>query len=140
VDNVRYAARELARADLTLLVEPVNSYDVPGFLLTTSAQGLRVLQEVRAPNLQLQYDFYHMQRMEGNLSATLLRLRDQIGHIQIADAPDRHEPGMGEIHFPFLLRHIDRLGYEGFVGLEYKPSESSEASFSWIESMGFHRR
>jgi len=140
VDNLRYAAREFARADLTLMVEPVNSYDVPGFFLTTSAQALRVLEDVAAPNLRLQYDIYHMQRMEGNLSATLSRLHDRIGHIQIADAPDRHEPGTGEIHFPYLLRHLDHLGYEGFVGLEYKPSGSSEGSFSWIEAMGFQRR
>ncbi len=140
VDNLRYAAREFARADLTLMVEPVNSYDVPGFFLTTSVHALRVLEEVAAPNLRLQYDIYHMQRMEGNLSATLSRLHDRIGHIQIADAPDRHEPGTGEIHFPYLLRHLDHLGYEGFVGLEYKPSGSSEGSFSWIEAMGFQRR
>lgn len=140
VDNVRYAARELAQADLMLMIEPVNHYDVPGFFLNTSAQALRVIEEVAAPNVRLQYDVYHMQRMEGNLSATLARLHDRIGHIQIADAPDRHEPGTGEIHFPYLLRQIDQLGYEGFVGLEYRPSGSSEASFAWIEAMGFNRR
>ncbi len=140
VDNLRYASRELARAQLTLLIEPVNTYDIPGFFLQTSTQAVRILEEVAAPNLRVQYDVYHMQRMEGNLSPTLTRLLDRIGHIQIADAPDRHEPGTGEIYFPYLLRHLDRLGYDGFVGLEYKPSGSSEASFKWIEAMGFQKR
>ncbi len=140
VDNIRYASRQLARDDITLMVEPVNTYDIPGFFLHTSAQAVRLMDEVAAPNLRLQYDLYHMQRMEGNLTHTLTRLQDRIGHVQIADAPDRHEPGTGEIHFPYVLRHLDRLGYEGFVGLEYKPSGASDASFGWVEAMGFQRR
>lgn len=139
VDNIRYASRQLARDNITLMVEPVNTYDIPGFFLHTSAQAVRLMDEVAAPNLRLQYDLYHMQRMEGNLTHTLTRLQDRIGHVQIADAPDRHEPGTGEIHFPYVLRHLDRLGYEGFVGLEYKPSGASDASFGWVEAMGFQR-
>ncbi len=140
VDNIRYASRQLARDGITLMVEPVNTYDIPGFFLHASAQTVRLMDEVAAPNLRLQYDLYHMQRMEGNLTHTLTRLHDRIGHVQIADAPDRHEPGTGEIHFPYVLRHLDRLGYEGFVGLEYKPSGASDASFGWVEAMGFQRR
>ena len=140
VDNVRYASHELARDGITLMVEPVNTYDIPGFFLHTSAQAVRLLDEVAAPNLRLQYDLYHMQRMEGNLTQTLTRLHERIGHVQLADAPDRHEPGTGEIDFRAILRHLDDLGYEGYVGLEYKPSGTSEASFGWIEAMGFKRR
>ncbi len=140
VDNVRYASHELGRDGITLMVEPVNTYDIPGFFLHTSAQAVRLLDEVAAPNLRLQYDLYHMQRMEGNLTQTLTRLHERIGHVQIADAPDRHEPGTGEIDFRSILRHLDELGYEGYVGLEYKPSGTSEASFGWIEAMGFKRR
>lgn len=139
IDNLRYASSALAAHGLTLLVEPINTFDIPGFFLSTSAQAVRLLDEMGAPNVRLQYDIYHMQRMEGNLAHTLTRWRDRIGHVQIADAPDRHEPGTGEINFRFLLRHLDMLGYDGYVGLEYKPSAATEASFGWIEEMGFSR-
>lgn len=139
IDNLRTAAPQLGRAGITLMVEPVNIYDVPGFFLSTSAQALRLIEEVGAPNVRLQYDVYHMQRMEGNLAHTLGRLIGQIGHVQIADSPDRHEPGTGEINFAYLLRRLDALDYEGYVGLEYKPSAATEPSFSWIEPMGFQR-
>ncbi len=139
VDNTRVAAKALAAEGLTLLVEPINTYDIPGFFLSTSTKAIALLTEVSMPNVLLQYDVYHMQRMEGNLVFTLRQLRDRIGHIQVADAPDRHEPGTGEIHFPYLLQQVDALGYEGYVGLEYKPSTTPEASFGWIEAMGFRR-
>ncbi len=140
VDNIRYAAKALAAQGITLMVEPINTYDLPGFFLHTSAQAVRLLDEASTPNVRLQYDVYHMQRMEGNLVHTLSRLHQRIGHVQIADSPERHEPGTGEIHFPYVLRHLDALGYEGYVGLEYKPSATTEASFGWIEEMGFQRR
>jgi len=139
VENLRYAAEQLARHNLLLLVEPINTYDIPGFFLSTSTQTVAVLDEVGAANTGLQYDVYHMQRMEGNLVHTMDRLRSRIGHVQVADAPDRHEPGTGEINFPFVLGALDRLGYDGYVGLEYRPSERTETSFGWIETMGFGR-
>lgn len=140
VDNVRFAAGELDRTGITLLVEPVNTYDIPGFFLATSSRTVRLLEETGAPNARLQYDVYHMQRMEGNLVHTMRRLQQWIGHVQAADAPDRHEPGTGEINFPFVLRSLDGIGYEGYVGLEYRPSGRTEDSFGWIEAMGFRRR
>jgi hydroxypyruvate isomerase len=139
VDNLRYAAQHLARHDLVLLVEPINTYDIPGFYLSTSAHTVDVLDEVGEPNTGLQYDIYHMQRMEGNLVDTMERLHSRIAHVQVADAPDRHEPGTGEINFPFVLGALDRLGYDGFVGLEYRPTGTTETSFGWIEAMGFGR-
>ena len=139
VENLRYAASQLARYDLLLLVEPINTFDIPGFYLSTSAQAAAVLDEVGATNTGLQYDVYHMQRMEGNLVHTMERLRSRIGHVQVADAPDRHEPGTGEINFPFVLGALDRLGYDGHVGLEYRPSGTTETSFGWIEAMGMRR-
>lgn len=139
VDNLRHAASALAAHGLMLLVEPINTYDIPGFFLSTSAESVRLLDEVGASNIRLQYDVYHMQRMEGNLAHTMTRLRDRIGHVQIADAPDRHEPGTGEINFRFLLRQLDAMGYEGYIGLEYKPSTATEGSFGWIAEMGFSR-
>ena len=139
VENLRYAAALLARHDLVLVVEPINSYDIPGFYLSTSAQTAALLDEVGAANAGLQYDVYHMQRMEGNLVRTMERLGTRIGHVQVADAPDRHEPGTGEINFPFVLGALDRLGYDGYVGLEYRPSKTTETSFGWIEAMGLRR-
>lgn len=139
VDNLRSAAGQFAPEGITLLVEPINTYDIPGFFLSTSTQAVRLLDDVGAPNFKIQYDIYHMQRMEGNLVQTLTRLKDRIGHVQAADAPDRHEPGTGEINFPYVLRQLDATGYEGYVGLEYRPSGPIEASFGWIEAMGFRR-
>ncbi len=139
VDNLRFAAERLGKAGITLMVEPVNTYDIPGFFLNTSAQAVRLLEDIGAQNARLQYDIYHMQRMEGNLAHTMGRLIGQIGHVQIADAPDRHEPGTGEINFAYLLRRLDAFDYEGYVGLEYRPSGATEASFGWIEALGLRR-
>ncbi len=137
VENMRYAAEVVGGAGRTLLVEPLNTYDIPGFFLTTTREALRLIEEVGHPALKLQYDVYHMQRMEGNLTWTLRTHLSRIGHIQIADVPDRHQPGTGEIHFPFLLRELERLGYDGYVGLEYVPLGGTEASLRWMEEMGF---
>lgn len=136
-DNLRYAAAELAGIGATVLVEPLNRYDVPGFLLGTSAEALRLLDEVGAVNTALQYDVYHMQRSEGELAGTLRAQLHRIGHIQIADTPGRHQPGTGEINFGFLLRELDRLGYAGRVSLEYRPLGGTEASLAWLRELGF---
>ncbi len=139
VDNIRYAARQLEGHGISLLVEPINTYDIPGFFLSTSARTVHLLEDAGAANVRLQYDVYHMQRMEGNLVHTMRRLLERIGHVQVADSPDRHEPGTGEINYPYVLRQLDGMGYDGFVGLEYRPSGPTEASFAWIEAMGFSR-
>ncbi len=137
VDNLRYAAGVLAEAGMTLLVEPVNPHDVPGFLVPTTARAEALLDEVGAPNARLQCDVYHMQRAEGNLVPTLRRLLPRIGHVQIADAPDRHEPGTGEIHYPYVLGELERAGYGEFVGLEYRPAGRTEDGLAWMQEMGF---
>jgi hydroxypyruvate isomerase len=139
VDNLRVAARLLESSGVTLLVEAVNPHDVPGFLVTTTRQAERLLAEVGAPNLRVQCDVYHMQRAEGNLVPGLRRLLPHLGHVQIADAPDRHEPGTGEIHYPYVLRQLDAMGYAGFVGLEYRPVGQTEEGLGWVEAMGFRR-
>jgi len=118
VDNVRYAARKLGAAGLSLTLEPINTRTVPGFFLSRSAQALDVLNAAGEGNAFLQYDFFHMQIMEGDLASTVERLLARIGHIQLADVPERHEPGTGEINFDFLLRRLDTLGYSGYVGCE----------------------
>ena len=140
VDNLRFAAAQLRAAGIGLLVEPVNHFDIPGFALTTTAQALALMDEVEAPNLRLQYDIYHAQRMEGELGATLAAHLGRIGHIQLADNPGRGEPGSGEIHFPWLLRHIDALGYDGWIGCEYRPRGDTVAGLGWRAACGVDDR
>jgi hydroxypyruvate isomerase len=135
VDNLRFAADALGRCGLKLLVEPVNTCDIPGFYLSRSAQAIELLDEVGAANAFLQYDIYHMQRMEGELAATVQRLLPRIAHIQLADNPGRHEPGTGEIHYPYLFQLLDRIGYAGWIGCEYKPATTTEAGLGWLERL-----
>jgi hydroxypyruvate isomerase len=135
VENLRHAAAVLQRAGLRLLIEPINTVDIPGFYLNRTAQAAAVLAEVGADNAFIQYDVYHAQRMEGELAATLQKYLPQIGHVQIADNPGRNEPGSGEIHYPFLFAHLDRIGYTGWVGCEYKPATTTEAGLGWRERL-----
>ena len=131
-DNVRWAAPRLAAHGIRLLLEPINGYDIPGFALQRSAQAIELMDAVGDANVFLQYDIYHMQRMEGELATTLERLLERIAHIQLADNPGRHEPGTGEINYPFLFRHLDRIGYAGWIGCEYKPSTTTSAGLGWM--------
>lgn len=133
VANLKHAAAALQAEGLKLLIEPVNRNDVPGFWLNRSDLALSVLDEVGAPNAYVQYDIYHAQRSEGELAATLEKHLARIGHIQVADNPGRHEPGTGEINYDFLFAHLDRIGYKGYVGCEYKPAGATEAGLGWLE-------
>jgi hydroxypyruvate isomerase len=130
--NLRFAARALARENIELLVEPINDRDMPGFLLNRSADTLALIERVGEPNVKLQYDVYHMQIMEGDLARTLQRELPRIGHVQIADNPGRHEPGSGEINYPFLFDWLDRIGYTGWVSAEYVPAGETTAGLGWI--------
>ncbi|MGH2373361.1 MAG: hydroxypyruvate isomerase family protein [bacterium] len=140
VDNVKSAAAACEQIGLVLLVEAVNTFDIPGFFLRTSSEAFQLQEAVGAANLKVQFDVYHAQRMEGNLTHTLTRNIGRIGHVQIADAPDRNQPGTGEINFAYLFRALDRTDYGGEVGLEYKPSGATDESFGWIEAMGYARK
>ncbi|MBX3637406.1 MAG: hydroxypyruvate isomerase [Rubrivivax sp.] len=135
VDNLRFAAAALADAGLVLLVEPINRFDVPGFYVHRTLQAIELLDEAGAANAFVQYDVYHAQRSEGELAGTLERCLPRIGHVQIADNPGRHEPGSGEIHWPFLFEHLDRIGYAGWVGCEYFPAAGTEAGLAWIDAL-----
>ncbi|HPP82887.1 MAG TPA: hydroxypyruvate isomerase [Rubrivivax sp.] len=135
VDNLKFAAAELGKAGLKLLVEPINRHDIPGFYLNGSGQTLAVLDAVGAANAYLQYDIYHMQRMEGELAATMQRHLARIAHIQLADNPGRNEPGTGEINYPFLFAWLDRIGYGGWIGCEYKPATTTAAGLGWRRRM-----
>ena len=134
VDNLRFAARALAAEGLKLLVEPINTFDVPGFFVNRTPQAIALLDEVGESNVFVQYDVYHAQRMEGELAATIARYRPRIAHVQVADNPGRHEPGTGEIRFEFLFAELDRLGYDGWIGCEYLPAASTQAGLAWLPS------
>ena len=135
VSNLSFAATALKKEGILLIVEPINSYDIPGFFLNRSKEGIGVIDDVGSDNLKLQYDIYHMQRMEGELGATLTKLMPRIGHIQLADNPGRHEPGTGEINYPFLFKLIDTLGYGGWIGCEYKPKGTTVDGLGWIKEL-----
>ncbi len=129
--NVRHAARRLSEVGMQLMIEPINTRSVPGFFLTGSRQAIDVLDAAGEGNAFLQYDVFHMQVMEGDLTATVERLLARIGHVQIADVPNRHEPGTGEVNFDFLLAHLDAIGYSGWVGCEYNPLGDTVEGLKW---------
>jgi hydroxypyruvate isomerase len=132
VDNLQYAARELKKVDLKLLIEPINTFDIPGFYLSKTEQGIAILDAVGADNAFVQYDIYHAQRMEGELANTIKKYLSRIAHIQLADNPGRNEPGTGEINYAYLFGLLDSLGYDGYIGCEYKPLKSTEAGLGWM--------
>jgi hydroxypyruvate isomerase len=133
VSNLRYAAGELERHGMTLLIEPINTRTIPGFYLNKSAQAFAIMNETGAANLKLQYDLFHMRIMGDDLARTLAANLARIGHMQIADVPGRHEPGTGEIDFPHLFDLIDRLGYRGWIGAEYVPTAKTEDGLAWAK-------
>ncbi|MCY4474962.1 MAG: TIM barrel protein [Chloroflexi bacterium] len=135
IDNLRYAADELAKVGVHALIEPINTQDQPGFLISTSAQGMQAIADANHPNVFLQYDFYHMQIMEGRLVETFGELLPSIKHVQFADTPGRNEPGTGEIHYPFIFQKLDELGYTGWTGAEYNPSGRTEDSLDWFRAL-----
>ncbi len=132
VSNLKFAANKLGDAGIRLITEPINTRDIPGFYLNHTAQARAIIEEVGSPNLGLQHDVYHMQIMEGDLAPTIEANLDIIRHVQIADTPGRNEPGTGEINYPFIFEFLDRIGYEGWIGCEYRPSGNTEAGPSWI--------
>lgn len=132
IENLRFAAAVTRRADIELVIEPLNTRDTPGFFVATTRAALALIKAVGSDNMRLQYDIYHAQVMEGDLAHTLQNHLPRIAHVQLADNPGRHEPGTGEINFPFLLSHLDSIGYSGWVGCEYKPSGRTEDSFGWL--------
>jgi hydroxypyruvate isomerase len=132
VDNLRFAARQCARAGLTVCLEPLNDVDDPAIFLSGSAEAVAIIREVGEDNLQLQLDCYHAQIMEGDAAATVARLLPVIGHIQIGDVPGRHEPGTGTIDFPALFALLDEAGYRGWVGAEYRPSRATAETLAWL--------
>ncbi|MDD1779761.1 hydroxypyruvate isomerase [Enterovibrio sp. ZSDZ35] len=136
IENLKFANDALEKAGIRLVAEAINTRDIPGFALTNTQQALRVYEAVGSDNFSLQYDIYHMQIMEGDIAPTLSSTLDKIGHIQLADNPGRHEPGTGELNYHFLLKHIDDIGYQGWVGCEYKPATTTNEGLKWLADYG----
>ncbi|MBM7060743.1 hydroxypyruvate isomerase [Pseudomonas sp. UL073] len=134
VDNLKYAAGKLEAAGIKLVMEMINTRDIPGFYLNTTQQALEIREAVGSANLFLQYDIYHMQIMEGDLARSLENNLAVINHVQLADNPGRNEPGTGEINYRFLFQHLDRIGYQGWVGCEYKPLTTTSAGLGWLKT------
>jgi hydroxypyruvate isomerase len=131
LNNLRFAADALARERIRLLIEPINTLDIPGFFLSGTEQAVQIISDVQSDNLFIQYDIYHMQVMEGDLARTLQNHLARIAHVQLADNPGRNEPGTGEINYPFLFRHLDQIGYRGWIGCEYKPKATTVEGLGW---------
>ena len=132
-ENVRWAADQAAPHGIDITIEAVNTFENGPYLVHTTRQAAAFIDTVDRPNVRIQWDAYHMQRMEGNLVATVTEFAPRIGHVQIADSPGRGEPGTGEINYPFVLDAIDALGYDGWVGLEYNPTtQTTEESLGWM--------
>ncbi len=132
VENLRYAAAECARHGITLLIEPINQRDMPGYFLSYQDEAHAIRAEVGAPNLKVQMDLYHAQIMEGDLAVKLKKYLPHIGHIQIAGVPERHEPDTGEVNYPYLFRLLDELGYDGWLGCEYRPAQGTVEGLGWM--------
>ncbi len=133
VRALQYAADQFAPHGIEILIEPINRFDIPGYFLNHSRQALEVMADAARPNLFLQYDIYHMQRMEGELANTIRACLPHIRHMQLADTPGRHEPGTGEINYPFLFRLLDELAYQGWIGCEYVPARRTEEGLAWAD-------
>ncbi|MBO3277056.1 hydroxypyruvate isomerase [Pseudomonas schmalbachii] len=134
LNNLEYAADKLEAAGIKLVMEMINTLDIPGFYLNNTRQALDIREKVGSANLFLQYDIYHMQIMEGDLARTMEGNLAAINHIQLADNPGRHEPGTGEINYRFLFQHLDRIGYQGWIGCEYKPATTTAEGLGWLKA------
>jgi hydroxypyruvate isomerase len=135
ISNLRYAARELGRHGITLLIEPINPRDMPGYFLNSQADAHAICAAVGEPNLKVQLDFYHAQIVEGDLAMGLRKHFAGVGHVQIASVPERHEPDDGEVNYGYLFRLLDELGYDGWVGCEYRPRGRTEDGLGWMATL-----
>jgi 2-dehydrotetronate isomerase len=131
--NLEYAAAQAASAGVTVVIEPINTRDIPGFFLNRQDEAHAVCADVGARNLKVQMDLYHCQIVEGDLAVKLKAYMGGVGHIQIAGVPERHEPDIGEINYPYLFRLMDELGYAGWVGCEYRPRAATSAGLGWLK-------
>ncbi|WP_117194410.1 hydroxypyruvate isomerase family protein [Rhizobium terrae] len=133
IANLKYACERAAKAGVTILIEPLNHRDAPGYFLQTSEQGLEIIEAVGAPNIKLMFDCYHLQIMQGDLTRRLQTYLNSIGHIQIASVPDRREPDHGEVDYRYILNLLEELGYDRPIGAEYRPVGSTGEGLQWLK-------
>lgn len=138
IQNLKYAANELLKNDIKLLVEPINDYDMPDFYINTTKKAMELIERVNSKNIYLQYDVYHAARKDENHKLILEKYFDRIGHIQVADSPDRHQPGTGDIKYKTIFEELGNLGYKEFISMEYKPNPNTSASLDWLSEFGFN--
>ena len=131
--NLEYAAAQAKPVGITIVIEPINTRDIPGFFINLQDEAHQICKEVGASNLQVQMDFYHCQIVEGDLAMKLKQHFSKVGHIQIAGVPERHEPDIGEINYPYLFKLIDELGYAGWIGCEYRPRAGTSDGLGWLK-------
>lgn len=134
IDNLRHAALACAKDGVTLVIEPINTRDIPGYFINYQGQGRKIIEAVGLPNLRLQLDLYHCQIMEGDLAKHIEAFADITGHVQIAGVPERHEPDVGEINYPYLYDRLDATGYRGWIGCEYRPRGVTENGLGWFQA------
>jgi len=133
IQNFRYAADVFVNEGITLLVEPLNPRDMPGYFVAHQREAVELIAKIDRPNVKLQFDTYHAQIVDGDLTTLIRDLSPVIGHIQIASVPERNEPVDGEIHYPYLFKVLDEVGYEGYIGCEYNPKRTTEEGISWVQ-------
>lgn len=134
IHNIRYAADQLAQHNIELMIEPLNKRDVPNYFITHQREAVELIKQVKRTNVKLQFDLYHAQIMDGDLTMLIREVADYIGHIQIASVPERNEPVSGEVNYPYLYQVLDEVGYQGWIGCEYKPKTTTEEGLTWIKS------
>ena len=134
IANLKFAAAELAKHNLTLLLEAINTRDMPGFLVNTQKDSYAICKAVGTPNMKMQMDLYHMQVMEGDLATSLKKYASHCGHIQIAGCPERNEPDTGEVRYEYLFKLLDQIGYEGWLGCEYRPAGKTNEGLRWLSA------
>ncbi len=130
--NLVYACGQAKEQGITILIEPLNHFDAPGYHLHTLDAALKTRQDVGESNLKIMFDCYHMQIMHGDLTRRLQQHLDVVGHIQIAAVPNRHEPDQGELHYPNLLAALDNMGWQGYIGAEYRPTQGTDTGLGWM--------
>lgn len=133
VENLQYLAQKAQPLGIKILVEAINPTDMPNYLVNNQEQSLEIVQQTGMDNVKMQFDIYHCQMAQGNVADRFAKFLPHIGHVQIADVPGRHEPGTGEINYPFLFNHMDDMGYQGTIGCEYVPKDNTQTGLSWLK-------
>ncbi len=139
-ENLRFAAKRFASLGVDVLIEPLNSRDMPGYLVSRTDQAADIIADINEPNVMLQFDIYHCQIMEGDVAKRLERHSSITRHVQIAGVPERHEPNIGELNYPYLFDALARIGYTGFIGCEYNPQGDTQAGLGWMTASKHSRR